>query len=233
MKRSLLLLFALLFAGFARGQVTLTIDSLDLSRDETTIEEQGFGCIILVSRDGFTPRMKMIATVRNDSDQRIFIPKFNSHQNPPESSCIQFTYDNKVYSKNLFWLNPDILPLEDGGYGFWVNPNESRRMVLWSYLPSPTDPTRRTRNSDYTTSPEEWSWDGKAIAPDSVYLQWMKRVLPTIQFKTFYLIKRGKSKFGQQDIKRLVSEPIDPEKIIFTHGLTFEDDDLFDLLDLF
>lgn len=232
MKKSLLLLFALLFAGFARGQVTLTIDSLDLSRDETIIEKRGIGCITQASCDGFTPRMKMIATVRNNTDKRIFIPQFNPYMEDTRS-YMQFTYDHKVYSKYIIWTNPNLYPLREGGCGFWINPNESRRMVLWSFIPSPNDPARRINNPLYVTFPKEWDWNGEAIAPDSVYLQWMKTVLPTIKFKTFYLIMRKNAEFKQRNVKRLVSEPIDPEKIVFTHGLTFEDDDLFELIGLF
>lgn len=232
MKKSFLLLFALLFVGVAQGQVTLTIDSLDLSRDETEFRKPGIGHFTISTSDGFTPRMKIIATVRNNTDKRIFIPQFNPYMGDAKS-YMQFKYNHRVYSKNIIWINPDNIPLGEGGIGFWIAPNESKRMVLWSFIPSPSDPARRINNPLYVTFPNEWDWDGKAIAPDSVYLQWMKTVLPTIKFKTFYLIKKGNAKSQQGSAKRLVSEPVDPEKIVFTHGLTFEDDDLFELLDLF
>lgn len=248
----IVLLFMLFPYNCALGQISLVIDSIDLSRDYTLVSPigdlglrwefgpcEGYGPFVCFSpsvgfvlRDGFTPRIKMSATFRNNTDTAIYVSRYGFRSDPP-ISCMQFTYGDKTYSKALLWLNPESDSLAIT-YGMWIEPHESKRMSFWTFLPSePPSDLPDVITPYYKTFPEKWNWNGANVAPDSVYLQWMERVLPTIKLKILYFIQPsnknrevGEITFGKDGeyIRGVASRPVDLKKIAFTHGLTLEEE---------
>lgn len=209
MKKIIIALFATLSVNFSYGQVTLTIDSVDFSRTADTIYFGASSVYVYghnVMHDGINPRIKITATLKNQTGRRIHIfrPGFCKGKSMP----VEFVYHNNPYRKYLGWTNSDF---GFGVHNLWLKPQESKTIELWTYVSSEVE---KYRNYPlYVVEPVEWDW-GKKDVTDADFLEWFEAIFPTMQVSIVY---GADSNPGRA--KRLESNPIVLKEVVATTNL--------------
>lgn len=93
MKKLLLILLALLSSVCSYAQLTMRIDSVDVSRNTSMDIEP---TVIIEIRDKY-PRIQIVSTIINDTDKNVYI--YRRYERRPKSH-IKFQTQGRSYLKN-------------------------------------------------------------------------------------------------------------------------------------
>lgn len=188
MKKFCFLLLSVFMSGVVWGQVTLTIDSVDLSRTNDKV-------ILLPHPIEYTvgkgiPRIKIIASVNNATDQSvwIFFPSLL------KDMALKFPFKGKVYNKRLtmreyksyFYLGVEYAPLF---HGVIIPPRDTATIELWTFFPTSSRTIAKMgmggAEKIYVTYPKDWRWKRDKLS-DEDYVAWFKEVFPQMQLVISY-----------------------------------------------
>ena len=208
MKKLLLILLALLSSVCSYAQLTMRIDSVDVSRNTSMDIEP---TVILEIRDKY-PRIQIVSTIINDTDKNVYI--YRRYERRPKSH-IKFQTQGRSYLKNtIFILTNDYNEI-------LLHPKDSAVVRFWTFIPekervAPTEKTDWEQVFDrwFGLTPAEWSW-GKENPSDLDYLEWAQKILPDLKV----IIDYNEEPTICSD---LISEPINLDKVVFTTNLTAE-----------
>lgn len=218
MKILIFSLFGLLSALPSFSQLTMRIDSVDISY---STEMPITSTDIHVNPEA-PPRIQIVTTMENRTNLVVWIYDLDL----VGFGNMEFVYHGKRYTKPSPWIcstgwePEDYKYLSDGDPfvdgPIIVRPNSSKIFIFRAYVP---DPQERYKDRSWRRFPKEcqlyqitpdWSW-GKENPTDRDYLQWFKDILPSIKVSIPY---NGTS--------TLHSEPIDLKKVVVTSNMTKE-----------
>ena len=199
MKNWIFFLILLFLSKIAFGQLTMKVDSIDISKNiKVAINE---GEIILPLYSGY-PILHIVATVTNNTDNNILL-----YDNIfPSEIWLDYRSDYRYYHEKLLWIQTSKPISNEYMHDIYLPPNKSEKLLFFTYM------------SDYSLFNDSkairWKWERDPIA-DSEYIDWLKGILPTIKI----IIDYGQR---SKEIKRLVSEPINLETLKITTNLKDE-----------
>ena len=199
MKKLTLFLVLIFSNGFAYGQLTLEVDSIDISKNIDI--EYNHGGIVMICDDG-RPILHIAATVTNSTDDDILL-----YDNIfPSKIWLDYQVNNCRYHEKLLWIRTIRPTSHKRYYDIYLHPDESKKILFVTYI----------SDSILFRDPQaiSWKWDRDPIA-DSEYIDWLKGILPTMKI----IIDYGQR---SKEIKRLVSEPINLETLKITTNLKDE-----------
>lgn len=205
MKKLLLILLALLSSVCSYAQLTMRIDSVDVSR-KTSMDIEP--TVILEIRDKY-PRIQIVSTIINDTDKNVYI--YRRYERRPKSH-IKFQTQGRSYLKNtIFILTNDYNEI-------LLHPKDSAVVRFWTFIPE-KERVNQSEKPDlgqiwFGLTPAEWSW-GKENPSDLDYLEWAQKILPDLKV----IINYNEEPTICSD---LISEPINLDKVVFTTNLTAE-----------
>ena len=208
MKKIVLIFLALSSSVCSYAQLTMRIDSVDISRKTSMDIEPTISIDI---RDKY-PRIQIIATITNNTDQPIYI--YRQYRGRPKTQ-VEFQFQGRSYLKNtIFILTNDYREI-------LLLPKDSTIARIWTFIPEKERETQVEKtdweqifDSWFGLTPAEWSW-GKDNPSDLDYLEWMQTILPDLKV----IIDFNEEPTISSD---LISEPIELEKVVFTTNLTNE-----------
>ena len=194
----------IVWAVTAHAQLSLQIDSLDISNvQEMAIEpDYYFGHM-----DKASPRLKISATIKNNTNENVYIYYAARHRPKVQ---IKFLYRDVNYLKNAVFLLSSYCEI-------LLTPDDSRRVTFWTLVPQNSGAQSNVErwkgynefyNELFELSPSDWNW-GTENPSNADYLQWFKEILPKIKV----IVSNDKGLF-------LESDPVDLQKIIVTSNLT-------------
>lgn len=222
MNKFLVAVMALFFCELSFGQVSFRIDTLELSHtDERIVTNRG--SLILEAVDSLHPRMKIVATVTNHTQDTIsiYFPGDSSHYFSRFFFGMRAEYRGCEDYQFVAWKNPkeyrgEVLPgcgYYYRVYGLWLVPEESAEMELGAFMPT-NDPGQDVESSYMK------SWEGTVYWPDGVTdedaQEWFESIIPTMRVTIWYGTSRP---FALMPYSSVESDPIDPEKTVIISRL--------------
>ena len=197
MKRVLFFIVFVLIGLCSYAQVSLKINSIDMSRRDKIQERPD---VIKLIANGY-PSFRIEATVTNNSQDSIWI-RYHDYSGP-EDVQLQFYDYGRYYYKSLSW----ILKYDDN---LLLPPHTKRKVVFWTTIPTETE----VPEPSLGLRPWHWRWDTKD-PQDKDYLKWFERILPSMKVSVVYGKETGNPRI-------LVSEPLDYQAIEITSNLSAE-----------
>lgn len=182
------LLLGVFMSGVVWGQVTLTIDSVDLSRTNDKIKIRTHP-IVYAMNNGI-PRIRIIASVNNATDQSvwIFFPEVK------KDMALKFSFKGMVYNKRLsmreyksyFYPGVEYAPLFES---IIIPPRDTATIELWTFFPASSRTIAKMgmgmSEMLYVNYPKDWRWKRDKLS-DEDYVAWFKEVLPQMQLVISY-----------------------------------------------
>lgn len=144
MKRVLFFIVFVLIGLCSYAQVSLKINSIDMSRRDKIQERPD---VIKLIANGY-PSFRIEATVTNNSQDSIWI-RYHDYSGP-EDVQLQFYDYGRYYYKSLSW----ILKYDDN---LLLPPHTKRKVVFWTTIPTETEVPEPSSG----LRPWHWRWDTK------------------------------------------------------------------------
>ena len=213
MKRLIVFLIAVTFIPASYGQLSMKIDSIDISPGGEIVIRPG----IHISYPGESPRIQIITTINNNTSDAVIL------YYPSAWSCsiLAWCYRGQRFEKYIPWSCPIAWEPEDSAYRgdfeeaypcVVIRPYTSKKFIFRTLLPM----NRKKELAElkdiplplevYETHPV-WTWEGDNPS-DREYLQWVKEILDSIKIR----VRSNYDSF-------LESSPIDLQKVVVTTNI--------------
>lgn len=206
MKKIVLFILALMSTSVSYSQLTMRIDSIDISRVSEPLWVDWDSQISFAETPGdkILPCIQIFATIDNKNKDNIWIRA----DLRKKAITMKFRYKDKEYYKYGTWIQKNYYG------GLLIKPGESKRIILWTTVPinGSIPQTEDIDNLLTTTYPDGWNWGRKKVS-NRMYLRWLKEILPSLTTIITYDV------IDDEDLW-LISEPLDLKKVVVTSNLT-------------
>lgn len=205
MKKCLFILISLLSTGFAYAQLSMKVDSIDISKNIDILFDRGR--LIWTCDDG-RPILHITVVVSNNLDHHVSLYSDGT----PSSFWLDYQINGRNYHDKLEWLNQNEPvhpgPVYESYYDINLVPFQTKKLLFVTHI---------SEDDILFKDPKavKWKWDRDPMA-DSEYIDWLKGILPTMRIIIYY------EQWNDNATKKLVSEPINLETLKITTNLKDE-----------